>query len=492
MALQRIFFAGVLTLGLAAITLLPIYVNQGYIGGHPNEIRAGTYADLGKVVQQFFTSEELFRTGTVPETYYSYVLPLWFAILIFIVFPPIYPWLHQPANPRQDWRVWLVGIVIVIFFTLWGAGINPIIDWMYSNLPLIGQWRFVSRMLAVSSFWVAVLATMRIDSLWRTIARPGKTFPKTRRLDLLFSERAVSLLLMIVLTTTSLLASWHVIATWTAFGGTGHEDVVTNKCISWLRQQYPTKELSVYSVTYYSIYTYLRHHVRHAHISADYQLHGLPPTILSSSLLDTAPEFFVPNIQYFRDERNYAESLGYQPVNDSPLLASNTPCLWRKSDVLSYAFSAPMSTFKTVADQLSVSSTVPITSLERHPDRIALVVTGIQSEPLVVTVQELAWPGWQVSVDGSPAKLESVGELIGVVLPTGTIPHYIVFQYVPPLFIVGGIITLFTILVCILYLFHADRYIPTVWRERLVTALTGAGRLFKRLLLDPSILTPDD
>lgn len=488
-ALRRMLFAGALTLGLATITFIPIFVNQAYIGGHPNVIGAGTYADLGFVIQQFFNSKEFFPAGTWHETYYNYILPLWFATAIFVLLPPIYPWLHQPANPRQDWRIWAVGIVIIIFFTLWGAGLNPIVDWMYQKLPLLGQWRTVSRMLTISSLWIAIIAAMRIDGLWQTVNNIKESFPKVRGFERLFSQHMASMTMKGLVVFLSFIAVLDIIGTWSAFGSTDREDSITNKCISWLRSENPTKELSVYTTSYFTVYPYLRNHVRHAHINAEYQPMGITPTIFPYSLLDAQPEYF---LAYLDDERAYAKTLGYHIMEDSPIMDNKFPCLWQKPDVLSYAFSLPGPMFDGIGNQLPVSSTTPINSFERHTDRIALAVSGIDNAPLVVVVQELAWPGWRVTVDGLPTKLESIGQLIGVVLPPGTTPHYIVFQYVPPLFILGGIITLITALVCILYLLRADRFIPQGWREYYTHFGTTSWARFKKILTDPYILSADE
>jgi hypothetical protein len=70
----------------------------------------------------------------------------------------------------------------------------------------------------------------------------------------------------------------------------------------------------------------------------------------------------------------------------------------------------------------------------------------------VVGVQESAYPGWRVEVDGLPAKIESVGRNIGVVIPAGDKPVQVYFVYDPIQPVIGGLITLVTALVCTLYL----------------------------------------
>ncbi|MEO8397716.1 MAG: hypothetical protein ABI700_32275, partial [Chloroflexota bacterium] len=78
----------------------------------------------------------------------------------------------------------------------------------------------------------------------------------------------------------------------------------------------------------------------------------------------------------------------------------------------------------------------------------------------VVVVQEVSYPGWRVEVDGKPADLESVGGLIGVVLPAGNTPHVVYFAYRPPLVFWGEVITIISAVCCIGYLLHLDRIIP--------------------------------
>ena len=68
-----------------------------------------------------------------------------------------------------------------------------------------------------------------------------------------------------------------------------------------------------------------------------------------------------------------------------------------------------------------------------------------------------AFPGWRVSIDGQPARLEIVGGQVAVVLPTDESQHEIVFEYRPPLLILGGAITLATCLFCVLYLLRGAR-----------------------------------
>jgi uncharacterized membrane protein YfhO len=78
----------------------------------------------------------------------------------------------------------------------------------------------------------------------------------------------------------------------------------------------------------------------------------------------------------------------------------------------------------------------------------------------VLVVGETAYPGWEVSVNGESAPLESVGGLMGVTLPdqlTGT--TQVIFSYRPYWLYVGGVITLMSALVFATYLLQLDRVV---------------------------------
>jgi hypothetical protein len=134
--------------------------------------------------------------------------------------------------------------------------------------------------------------------------------------------------------------------------------------------------------------------------------------------------------------------------------------------------------------------TTPITNFVQYPDQIGLAVDASPNESLVVTVQEVAYPGWMVEVDGEPARLESVGGLLGVVLPAGSGQHIVHFAYRPPLLFLGGVITLMTAVVCVGYLLRADLLVPERWRLRGLLWLDRAGRRAYTVLTSPELFEP--
>jgi hypothetical protein len=502
--LKRIAVAGVLTFGLSAILFVPVWANRDRIGDHPDDRNAGTPVDIVRVVEQFVDGRfELYTQGVAPggrQFYYSYIAPLWFVILMVVVLPPVRPWLYRPGAPR-GWQVWSVGLFMIVFATIWGVGGNPIFVWLYQNMPLLGQWRFVGRALAVASFWIGVLLVMRVDGLWRATQQESFAWLRNRRLpvDVLRGS------LVIVVIVASASAALQVNNQWPVFARPGRSaNTFDPACAAWLRQAYPDRELTVWTLNYDTVVVYLQNRIRLYNITADFTMIPLPSTLLQNvRLRRILPEF---GITWLDSIRAFFTENGYELVENSPHGSTEFPCLWRRPDALEYAYSIPLTVAVTPITALPASLTTPITTLRRLPDRIALLVEGDPADSLVVTVQETAYPGWRVWVDDQPARLESVGGQIGVVLSPGSGLRRVYFQYQPPLLYLGGFITLLTWAFCCLFLLRAERVLPApvrVWAARLAASVQRSFRhgdngraaaalaRIGRFLVDPGVLDRD-
>ena len=502
---KRIVVAGVLTFGLSAMLFVPVWANRDRIGDHPDDRNAGTPVDIVRVVEQFVDGRfELYTQGVAPggrQFYYSYIAPLWFVILMVVLLPPVRPWLYRPGAPR-GWQVWSVGLFMIVFSTLWGAGGNPIFVWLYQNVPLLGQWRFVGRALAVASFWIGVLLVMRVDGLWRAVHHPDwLAHLRARRFPVDLAQSA----LIIGVAVASAAAALQVNNQWPVFARPGRTaNTFDPVCAAWLRQAYPNRELAVWTLNYDTVAVYLQNRIRLYNITADFTMIPIPSTLLQDvQLRRMLPEF---GITWLDSIRAFFTENGYEQVADSPTAGTDYPCLWRRPDALAYAFSIPLEVAESRIADLPASMTTPVSGLARWPDRIAVLLEGDPSESLVVTVQETAYPGWRVWVDDHPARLESVGGQIGVVLPPGSGLRRVYFQYQPPLLYLGGFITLLTWAFCCLFLLRAERVLPApvrAWVARLAASLQrrfqpedggrAAAMLARlgRFLVDPAVLDRD-
>ncbi len=494
--IRRMALTLVLIACFSAVSLLPIWANKDRIGGHPNEIISRTGVDMGRVLTQFVNGDiALYNQNAVPgqpQFYYSFIMPLWFGVLIFIVLPPIRA-LAKPGTV-QGWRIWSVTLFMIVFTLVWGVGGSPIFDFLYQSLPLLGQWRFVGRALAVTSFGIAILMAARVDGLWRAVVESPVLL---RRLTIGFPQIApfaraavaVGLIVACAVVTSQLNQQWFV------FAGVTGLTTPDETCITWLRQKNPDKQLAVYGPGYYVASTYLANHVRLFNIAADFHLIPTPGTLYHVDLTQSLPEY---GLAWIDDLRTFLKNNGYELMRDSPSPVDSSQCLYQNTHTFSYAYSIPeaaLLAFDSASKPLAVEATTPITSLDRHLDHIALVVDGTADMPLVVTLQELAYPGWMVQIDGRPAALKSIGGQIGVLMPAGAVRHQIYFYYDPPLVKIGMVITLATWVFLVLYLLYADRLIPPSVRTRFGQ---GASRLVplmvrtRKLLLNSRIFEPHD
>jgi len=472
-ALRRMLLAGILTVGLCAITLFPIFANRAHIGSHPPEVLAGVATDPILVAQQFVTGDRaLFDLKIVPyqaQFYYSFVSPAWFLALIFLVLPPVGIFrVFNRSALTQPWRFWLPGVIVLIGSFIWGVGGNPFLVWLYETIPLLSQWRFVGRALAVTSFWIAVVLALRVDSLWRLVFAPGVTFPTLS----IRVVRAAQLNLAVLLLALCGFAAFQVNQAASFYARTLPRDTHDSTCIRWLREQYPDRPLALWRSGYDLTMPFLDYRVRQIGIEADYSALPLDSTIGEINLLRSRAPY-----AFGWEDENYVWLLrdGYDAVVDGPR-SEGVSCLYRYPRALSYAFMVSLADMDAAyGETLDPNVTIPITSFERLPDRIRLRVNGNPDKVMVVTIQETAYPGWQVSLNGEPGTLQSVGGQLGVLLPAGASSYDILFEYRPPLFFAGGVITLVTWAAALGYLLHAERFAMAIWRKRREKRSTSPG-----------------
>jgi len=475
--LRRAALAAILTIALAAVTLLPIFAYRDRIGGHPDDGSAGQAIPFDYTLSRFVTGDFLSNVKYNGfELYYSYVLPLWIGILLFIVLPPI-RLLWKPSAPG-GWRLWIVFIFMFVLTVVWGTGNTPLFVYLYHTIPLLGQWRYVGRALGVASFALSVLIAARVDGLWNVrvelIEWLAKRLSAIRRVTpVLRIAFAISIVAISAITVVPIAAQWS------QYVATVPLDRMNDICVSWLRQQFPTQPLAVFIENYPVVIPIFANHVRFYHLTADFHTNASEGTLYHVPMFLNSPPAF--NFTWSDGMRAYWGSHGYQPMLNSPKLDDGNPCLWQFPTALSYAYTVSMGML-TARDQtqtplISADTTpIPMTAFNRYPDRIGLLVAAQSDQPEVVTLQEANYPGWKVEVDDQPAALESIGGQIGVLIPPGTATHRVYFYYRPDLLTFGLILTLLACVFSVLYLLKAERLVPAGIRRQLQRPIAAARR----------------
>lgn len=488
--IRRMAATALLTVALSAIVLFPLYTFRNNIG--QSSVASDNVYALDSIVNLYFDGSltDFFGGRLASSAYYSFISPWWFVGLLTVGViavsflrrsknGPVYPYMLR-------WMVVAVAILIV-FFTLWGAGMNPLINWAYDAIPLARSFRHVERVLALGAFWVGVLVAIAVDYIWYQLRTAAAW--RTRPLPTGGLAKNARGWLAVGLVAASVVASVQALSAWFLYGWP-LEAVNTrvDACLAGLRSRYPDAPLSVWTKDYSEILSYLKYEIRHAHVQTDfYKPSPVDGTLYTEDIAQLIPEFG----QTWGDwENTYIPGMGYQHpmegLNDIP----GFPCFYTTDSYYPYAFWVPVDWLHN--QKLTPEVAAPIITYKRNYDWVAVVADGSDKGALAVVIQELAFPGWTVQVNGAPANLEVVGGFIGVALPANTARYDILFQYRPASFFSGAALTLLSVLFCILYLLRAERLVPPEWRTRLdTTARAGYARM-RRVMLNPDIMGTEE
>jgi hypothetical protein len=471
--LKRAISVMLLTLGLCAVLLLSIIANFGFIEEHPDEIRAGwEMIDPNRAYLLPFDSapdnlsylmhvrhDETQTTlttlmqGQNSHFYYSYVSPWWFVVLILLPLPFMR---RFRQNLPQNRMIWIAGVGLFVLFTLWAMGGTSLFVWLYEHVPYLAQWRFVPRALGMASFWVAVLIAMRIDALMRLLLH--------------YSAHARWMRGLLIFYVMITIGAWVDVNSKWDTDPLLYLDSGFNSCLSWLHETHLDENISLRVYGYERMTYLLEHDIRMINIEADYMPSTATNTI-GDSRLDARLRDSRFRFQNRPNQRDIFTNDDYIPMTDSPPYRQFEHCLFENEAYdLPYAFTFnladtqelvfgeevrnPTLTNEYVAN-LNVTAVPDYTRLY---DTVKLLAQSDTQTQQVLVIQELAYPGWEVWIDGERQPIEIFAKLNAAKLPTDGQLHEVVFMYRPPLFIVGSIITILTALFCAGYLLRLDRF----------------------------------
>lgn len=462
--LRRFALAGAFTVGLSAATLLPVFAKRAFIGGHRPLPDGGQTMDILLVLRQFIDPSltpyfaRVAGAAFQPEFYYSFVAPLWFVLLVFVLLPPLYPLLGRGSTPHARRLMW-IGLALFAVFTLWGIGGLQPFRWLYNNMPGIGRWRFVGRALGAASFWLAVVIALRVDGLWTALSNRDEQ-PYAL-------PRGVSYALAVVVIVAMSAASHRVATTWTRWDGVTAFDTFFSECTDWVREAFPDHDrMTVYQLGYTHVAAFYQNRIRVFPIEADYfpipTEYGLDGNLIVTSY----PAFAVPLANNDRQFATVDEA--YITLEDSPrLLPSTPPCALQKQDALPYAFRVPFGA--TIAGGDAVPRRAVSADLVAYrPDRMTISAQSIPEDQSLIVVSEVAYPGWHARVNEEPYDITPVGGYLGVMLPQGAPPqqYTVTFFYRPVAFVVGAGVTLVMCVLVGLYLLRVDQRLYSAFATR--------------------------
>lgn len=438
-AWRRLTLAAALSIGLTAVTLFSIGVHFDHIGAHGvdsgwrvgNALEALLFFFVGDPA--FVVNAAFIEGGGWLQIYYHFTLPLWFALLIVVLLPPVKALRAQ--RDAMTRRVILAGAVLFALMTLWGLG-DPIL-WgtLYEALPVLGEWRFVGRALSVSGFWLVVAAAWRVDGLSRVLlSASGGMWAGV--------GRAGALLALVA----SPLAVLEVASSWGARYETAPLHAPSERCLGWLRDQHPRADLiPVWRWGYDIPHLFIDHNLRLVNIEADFLPLPEPATLLDVDLTRRLPAYAIATSP---ETHRFLRDAGYQPVSGAPM-PDNLPCLYHAPQrELAYAFVLSAAELARVNAPQDLNGRARPVPYRRWPDTIV----AASDQRGVLVIQETAYPGWRAWVNDQPAPVESVGGWVGVRLPDEPGSHRVKLAYRPPLVFYGALLTLLTAASCLVFL----------------------------------------
>ncbi len=473
--IRSVLAAGAITIGISAVTLIPGLVNQSFIGRHPPEIGAGLVLNSQDVFAVYFSNDmnnilhyydprlDQYQSVAVDRALPFYYHFVWPGILIGILFFPYFTF-------RWD-RLWLVFAGLIGLFTLWGMGGRQPFLWLYENFPLLAQWRFVGRAFAISSFFMAIVIAIRLDSAWFSLSMVNwsavlhrHTIPEIHKdrahyapVQIAAASIYAVVLIGSLFTLTRSLYAFQRSLPFNSIN-TQHPD---DLCVSYLRAQYPDEFLTVWKNRYDGIVTHIKNDIRTLQIQADFTMNPLPSTIEGVDLIHAEPFFYTPfALPWDSADRAAITAAGYLPVEDSPLLLqTGLPCLHQHTQPAApyiFFFDPKRDNNERIEhyqDLYPRIQTVQPLAWQHEPDTIQFALQSTSDKPQLAVVQEKAYPGWRVWLDGSEVDVQSVGGMIGLYIPGDGGIHTVEFAYRPVLFVISAVITILTACACMGYLF---------------------------------------
>jgi hypothetical protein len=434
-SVKRLLWVGALTIGLTAIRTLPQAVHRDLII-HPN-------ADLDAVTDFFGVVRNYIETTVQPAPDrilnaidYHYILSPLFGVFVLMGWIAIR---RIGFTTRGRKRIVIPAITLIALFTLWAQGGIAPVRWLYGAIPLLDEWRLTGRMLAAATPLIALLLALAFDDIVSVVRRQ-------------ISQGAWRYAALAALVIIGALASADVLTNWSRTTGVIPAIELNQPAMVKLREVYPRQFLEIDTRDFYDFLPFYESLARARFGNPDYRPAGISPTIGNREPTRYLPEF---GIAFQSDKRDYLIDNGYTPINEAG--AGFEALLWRSDLAPTFAYLVAVSDIDGRFSPLTRADTTPITIYDHRIDEIHVTLDDYADDSLLV-VSETAYPGWRVTINSEDARLESIGELLGVRLPDdvgGTLE--IVFAYRPRWLYVGSAITALMSLIATLYLLQVDK-----------------------------------
>lgn len=175
--LRRVFIAGVFAFGLSALQFFPIWQVRDYVTHGQQLMNAdGSLANnydllqtLTNLTQPWQQWHPNYAQTLIVSVDYAYIGSIVFILILLAA--ALYVFEHfirkQPLFASGKYAVTIsAALILALLMMIWSGGQIQPIPWLYANVPLLGQFRYLGRALAMAGLWWIVLAGIALDILW--------------------------------------------------------------------------------------------------------------------------------------------------------------------------------------------------------------------------------------------------------------------------------------------------------------------------------------
>jgi hypothetical protein len=436
--IKRAVAVAILTVGLVAVMLVPIIDGYRLIvreaGSDMNQSGSQPmmYALLNYVISdpEWFSSNAL---GTQGGWNWFYLGPL---SLVFLVCAPLIY--------RRNRAILIAMTLLFIFLLAWHANRSSPIKYLYDALPFLYQLRFPNRLLYIAAIPLIILSGAGFQAIFLVTRRKLAAF----RFDLHtpdgrnYLQIKLRSLVTLAAFAIALLSVQDVYAINQGVAFAPEPlDSKSYRTLRWLKTYDPETYYTNLGpgIMWWTWWTPAAFNLEMPVFNFYYNQHL---TTRDAQQAPESPFMATPKYQLWQTQDG-------TPEGGELVLSSEGIQVWRMPAALPFAFTAS----DTLISSSAKLSNDLITAAQAHydgPNRVVAMVNspGTQAETLVVLVSD--YPGWRLQIDGQLAPLTPVNAYLGAQVLPGE--HTYTFEFDPPLYRVGALITIITLIVIVIML----------------------------------------